>query len=251
VGASIAVPFFTNVSLTLKRINGPTATIYRGPCYGYSGTITYNFVGSQPVEGCMIEGVSCLFSWNQRVVKTLIPQPATFPNPFVTAWPYDTPLLQPYQWTYSKSDSAQYPGYPFWSDDYVMCTEKHTAQGSGVHGWNPDAWYQLDPFLLDLGDGSGIAFASSGVAGVVVQEQRTVTDHEWCEQQSATYETSVADNRWYLAGSAQFDPHLFDKPAIALSITQHPGDPSGWGQGENFSGTYTVSVNLTRGEYPR
>ena len=49
-GASLLVPFLPDVSVDIARFDTPAATLDRGPCVGYAGTITYTYRGSN-VQG--------------------------------------------------------------------------------------------------------------------------------------------------------------------------------------------------------
>ncbi len=56
-GASVIVPFLPDVQLDIGRYDTPPVTLYRGPCIGYSGTITYDHHGSDTSGGTTCDGV--------------------------------------------------------------------------------------------------------------------------------------------------------------------------------------------------
>lgn len=136
-GASVIVPFLPDVQLDIGRYDTPPATLYRGPCIGYSGTITYEYRGSNTQGGTTCDGVgpSC-GEYQHTVVKTLVPGPASMPD-----YGY---VFQPYAWSWNgteKSNSTTWDGISF----TTLCSWNDTYSGGGAVTWgsagdSPEGW---------------------------------------------------------------------------------------------------------------
>ncbi|QLQ10526.1 MAG: hypothetical protein HZY75_09190 [Nocardioidaceae bacterium] len=91
VEATVIIPFLPDATVTIPNDIGPSLPLFRGPCYGYSGTIEFRHVGT--VQTC----VECqITTWNHEGLVTLKPEAAKF----LGGWVY-----QPYTWS-AKYDSG-------------------------------------------------------------------------------------------------------------------------------------------------
>ena len=136
-GASVLVPFLPDVQLDIGRYDTPPVTLYRGPCIGYSGTITYDWRGSSEPGHLTCDGVgpSC-GEYEHLVVKTLAPGLASFPP-----WGY---VAQPYAWTWNGTETSTVKNWDGTSFN-ALCTTSDTYTGVGSVTWgsageSPEGW---------------------------------------------------------------------------------------------------------------
>lgn len=246
VGAALMEPFFPDVSISQEPVQLDQKPLYRGPCWGYSGTITYESVGKMEKGqgGCTAQ--SCPEAeWDLKWTKTLVPQAASFTR-FDHAWygAFGTPVLQPYTWTYSKVETIK--------DDVPMtydgshsspCTWLHTATGTGAQDWpapdDPDR-SKYETFIFEGWEPGSYASASSGVPGAQVQQMTTPSgDPKWCGEEQIN-EVPVEDRT---STTDVVDLASYGKRQINVTLSGHPEYHPEWG--------WTATLNLTRDEYPR
>ncbi len=129
-GASLLVPFLPDVSVDIARFDTPAATLDRGPCVGYAGTITYTYRGSnvQGASSCDDTPEPCS-DWDHTVVKTLVPQPASLPQ---TGY-----VSQPYAWTWTGRDRGFVKNTSDGISWNLLCSTTDTYSGAGSVGWEP------------------------------------------------------------------------------------------------------------------
>lgn len=127
-GASVVVPFLPDVELDIGRFDTPPATLHRGPCIGYSGTITYEVQGSDAYGQTTCAGVqgSCR-DYQHTVVKTLVPGPAS-----ITDYGY---VLQPYAWTWDGSEMSRVKSWDGTSST-TLCTVEDSYTGVDSATWD-------------------------------------------------------------------------------------------------------------------
>ncbi|MET1059397.1 MAG: hypothetical protein ABWX84_07355 [Nocardioides sp.] len=111
---------------------GPKTELYKGPCWGWTGTVTYEAVGetTPACEGCEY------FIRDDHATLTLDPQPARF---------IAGDIYQPFSWT--ASTHYRYVG-AFWPDWGTRCWTDVAGTGSGYHPWGGTPEMQVEPFLV-------------------------------------------------------------------------------------------------------
>jgi hypothetical protein len=172
-GASVLVPFLPDVQLDIGRYDTPPVTLYRGPCIGYSGTITYDVQGSDAFGQTTCEGVgtSCR-EYQHTVVKTLVPGPASMPEVGYVA--------QPYAWTWNgteRGDVTTWDGVGF----DTLCTTTSDYVGQGLATWDsggdsPEGWPA--PSIWSGTSSEQQVSAQMSVDQGRGTETRTVVDHD-------------------------------------------------------------------------
>jgi hypothetical protein len=122
IGASLVVPFLRDINVTVARVDFDEAMLYRGPCWGYSGTVTFNVDGSHTdCDGCAI------FERHDEVVWTMAPEPAEFQGQ------ESRYIYQPYGWT--ASVDQRFDGVRDGDPPY-RCSWTAVGSGSGTRDFD-------------------------------------------------------------------------------------------------------------------
>ncbi|MFC5176051.1 hypothetical protein [Nocardioides taihuensis] len=233
-GASLLIPLLPDVSLDIARFDTPKVFLHKGPCVGYAGTITYHHVGSnvQGAVSCAETDEPCS-DWNHTVVKTLVPQPASFEGQGY--------VRQPYSWTWSGQEHAYQKNYDgAWQ---ALCTESTSYSGSGLRSWPeedelPEGW-PAPSFLSGTGPGVQTQGQMAVSLGRGTFNRTTVVQQEGGENFCSP---SGSGSSW-LPGvelvTEEVGGFLISMPTVALTLTGQPGDAS------------YAEVNLTRQEFAR
>ena len=254
VGAGVALAFLPDVSIDLPAWEPFAEVLWRGPCVGYSGTITYEVDETWDWGSCTASYCHLNSSTKQTMVKTLEPQMADFGRFYDYSGAWGAPLAQPHDWTYTENSSTRYEGstcYGF-CDGYYRCATTTTANGSGHVGWNPDnlthAW------VVDGYDYPQYARASSGVNGPVATTERTTEStalnstgpvgsaDDYCGEVGSERASEKWPDSWETSLEA---PHLHfaAMPSINMTLTGH--------NQYHPEFTWTAELNLTRIEFQR
>lgn len=244
-GGQVAIVLAPDLSFEFDPIEGDPKTLYAGPCYGYTGTITFVSNLENTPAGCTAEHCQIQRTWKRTLTKTLIGQAADFGrfhDAIVGAW--GAPISQPYTWNFSQNDYAKWTHDPCWAGlpcGDKVCETSITANGSGIVAWNPEnptaAWF------LDGYDYPSHARSSGSVYGATVQEKTTLLSGEtqYCGDSSVADVSPAGSD---LSSEAELDPRLIDRPVIDLTLTGQ------WNQWHPEL-TFTTTVKLTRKEFPR
>ena len=237
-GAALLVPFLPDVSLDIARFDTDPAVLYRGPCVGYEGTITYRGQGSyyEDALSCTEVPDPC-YDWNHTVTKTLVPGMASF----------GTWVMQPYSWKWTGRDRSFVKN---WSGDgrwNPLCTTASDYSGNGAVGWDteadhpsPEGW-PTPSIFSNVGSDMQVQ-AEMAVGHGRGRQVTTVTDHDPgdgypCDEGSS--------------GEAQIPG--------AVMTTEGNGGAEIWRKtialvardGSTPSRVNTATFNLTRREYAR
>ncbi len=254
IGAGVAVAFLPDISIDIPAWEPFAEVLWKGPCVGYSGTVTYRVNEVRDWGSCTSEYCHIQSSTDQTMVKTLVPQMAHFGRFYDYTGAWGAPLAQPYTWTYQESSTLRWSGsncYGFCST-YWECGNATTASGSGQVGWDADdptrAWF------VDGYDYPDYARAVSGISETVAGTERTTRsvmyDGESPVGAADDYCGAVGSERpvtpqpgWWESALEQEHPHFATMPSINLTLTgserYHP----------EF--TWSATVALTRIEFNR
>ncbi|HET8970484.1 MAG TPA: hypothetical protein VFN19_05435 [Candidatus Nanopelagicales bacterium] len=155
VGAGIATDFFPDISVSIARYDSPRKTLYRGPCYGYSGTISFKEVGDGTYGGQAM-------SAEHTLTRTLVPQAAG-----IGLRAGDTvAIAQPSTWNGLRTEvyHSPVPGYPDCKTTYPKFFD------AGIEDWQSSpgpvlAWLHSDGADLNAvpWQEGGSAASSAGV----------------------------------------------------------------------------------------
>lgn len=245
VGAQAAIALAPDLNLEIPIKESDPVRLYAGPCYGYTGTITFEANISDIPSGCTAEYCPVTDTFVRTLTRTLVGTAADFgrfSSPIYGAW--GAPISHPYTWTYSRDDQLSWTHDPCWAGlgcGDVLCQTSITAVGSGMVGWNPD-----DPtasWFLDGYDSPNFIQSDGLPSDQVVSQASTVLsgDPRYCGE-SRTDPVSTDIRPTYYQETV--DPLLLRRKNINLTLTGQ------WDQWHPEL-TFTTTVNLTRHEYPR
>jgi len=245
IGAEVAVPFFPDVSFDIAEYDGPELDLFKGKCWGYSGTVktTVNYVISAADQSCTLQYCGKGSHIVRSMTKTLIPQAASFTH-FVDAQlggPYGSPIAEPYSWVYNQADQAAWEANPdpFGLDPppSLPCSSTTVGAAGGTVGWNPDvsAW----AWVVDGYEPHSSPWATSGVPEGTVDLAVSVTGEENPCGSSYVDHTSPQPFDAYGAEVA----NLLGASSIFLTLTGSVDGHPGW--------HWTTTVNLARADYTR
>jgi hypothetical protein len=212
IGVALAVDFFPDLSYSLPRLEGPPADIYRGPCWGYQGTVSVEYQASLLSESQALDD-------RRNYTVTMLDEPARYNGNSVS---------QSYLWQGSKVvHGVVQQGGPF------SCTTDQTltGQGSVTDPSGSDLWNEAPPdvvFKIPSGTISGTSTTVCSPDG------------------GSTSETATDFLSGYLCGwVARPDPlaETSSLPAVRMTRTSTSG-------GSGSSTTCTLDVALQRVEFP-
>ncbi len=238
MGAAVLVPFLPDATIDVARYDTDPLVFHRGPCVGYSGTITYRWSGSYPQGGAGCTAQSCPSKdWNHTMVRTMNPGLASFEPSYGI-------VVQPYSWTWSGREVVE-DDIPMTYDGSVSthCVFTDTGTGSGAASWSD--FEALDPWMTKSWQGydpNGGTYASSDFVGGSSTSQRAVVgDPDWCGTPSTSSTTPPmldANPEQGVLGVTSMD-----KPTINATLTGHPP--------YHPERAWTIAFDLTRVEFAR
>ena len=74
-GAGLVLWLLPDVSVTIPAWEGAKIPLYQGPCWGFSGSVTYTLTGRVPDCSDPDRG---FHEYDESLITTLLPQPARF-----------------------------------------------------------------------------------------------------------------------------------------------------------------------------
>ena len=235
VGADIAIPYFPDVSVDLVRWDSGTKDLWRGKCYGYTGTITNRITGVYEYGGtgfchpdyCRKD------TYDSTITQTMLGVPAQFPP--------TGKLKQPFAWSghmhhtdvHDETDGVQ----------VRRVVQEYDATGSGAMTWES---YNLgDYFILDFGPtgaGPRSAYVLPNFADSNVMGTRTRSGWDPGGNLNGTFaEPSSITWGGILHALPATGPPLRDLPSFTITASDV------WIADQGV--TRTVTVALTRGEF--
>jgi hypothetical protein len=213
IGVALAVDFFPDLSYSLPRLEGPPVDIYRGPCWGYEGTIGVAFRST-------VTGQFSSSDDQRSYTVTMLPVPALYNG---------SSASQPFAWQGTKSTRD------FSDNGALACTATATLSGSGsvTDALRAKLWVETDTeilFEVQSGTISGtwqsVCTPSGGSGPETVQDALSGYLCPWVGRP----DPSIATN---------------DLPSISVTRTRVSGSPDG-----SSTTTCSVSASLTRVELP-
>jgi hypothetical protein len=216
IGASLVVPFLPDVDVTVARVDFDEATLYRGPCWGYSGTVTFNVDGEHTdCEGCAVT------ERHDEIVWTMIPQPARM---FVGQG--GSEVHQPYSWSATIDETFDSAAQ---GDPSYRCRTKDLGSGSGSRGFD-DA-----PGVVIAIDQSQV-YWTDAMVGPVDSTRTYSGGHEVCHM-----DQQVLQGYYQMSpGTSGDQPERF----VARASINDSWETSG-------PFVHKVAYSLTRQEFPR
>ncbi|MDQ3995190.1 MAG: hypothetical protein M3265_10390 [Actinomycetota bacterium] len=237
IGGSILLPFWPDAAFDLWRDEGPLLVFHRGPCVGYTGTITYKWKGSYPQGGAGCTAQSCPSrDWDHTIVRTMQPGMASFNSEFGV-------VVQPYSWTWNGREIVE-NDVPLTYDGQATthCVYDDTFTGGGTVGWS--ILNATNAFAAQSWQGwvpDGGAYASSAVLGEGSYTRDVSGDPEHCgEDGFGTEPPPKLDANGPDGGTGLLS---IDKTSINTTLTGHPEYRPEW--------AWTITFALTRVEYER
>ena len=242
VGAEVVIPLLPDVSVDIADFDGPAATLYEGPCWGYSGTVTtkVDITRGQYEQGCTAQYCDLGGTLQETITKSLTGQPASytrFPDP-TCGGACGSPIAQPYSWsaTRTTSDSWTTNTSADGTGSEVVCSSTSTATGSGTVTWAPGdiAWAW---FLGSWESDNGLAVSS--IPGGAIDVTTVIQgDPGYCGAGGTA--SQPVDGFWTYQTTTI---PLLQAATINLVLDGHDDTTP--------SHTWTTTAKLTRADYPR